>query len=220
MEKLKYIQNRRHWCWAVACKIVGEQYKRLHGGYDFTIIGDSSIACGNVTAYEYEHGVVTDNQEGINWALQHTDVIRVDAWQRAVVMNANTNKYIGYDGDASGDDEAKARGIKYYLTGDIYSDKVRIETLGFHDDMISVWDKYRNQIMASIRHQEYLIGNAVLQDRNDFHSYVILCIEGSKAMLYDAADGNILYCNVEEVFKSGFKSGSGRGIIKWVQRIV
>ena len=56
------------------------------------------------------NGVLTDNIDGINWNLQQADGVRVDAWQRAIVMNANTGRYIGYDGDIGGDDEAKARG--------------------------------------------------------------------------------------------------------------
>lgn len=27
-KSMEYIQNRTNWCWIVACKIVGEQYKR------------------------------------------------------------------------------------------------------------------------------------------------------------------------------------------------
>lgn len=217
---LKYIQNRKHWCWAVACRMVGEQYKRLHTGYDFTIIGDSADRYGNVTAYEYENGVMTDDICGINWKLQWTYKIRVDAWQRAIVMNANTAKYPGYDGDVGGDDEAKARGIRYCLTGDIHSDRVKVETLGFYDDTTSLWERYQDRLMDSVSRQEYIIGNAVLYETKECHSFVILCIEGEKVMLYNTADGDILYGSAKEVFAGGFKSSLGTGTIKWVQRIV
>ncbi|MDE6388735.1 MAG: hypothetical protein K2L82_13135 [Lachnospiraceae bacterium] len=219
-ERLKYIQNRRHWCWAVACKMVGEQYKRLHTGYDFNIIGNSSDRYGNVTAYEYENGVVTDNLDEINWKLQWTYEIRVDAWQRAIVMNANTAKYPGYDGDVGGDDEAKVRGIKYYLTGDIYSDRIKVETLGLYDEPVSLLDRYRKQLMDSVSRHEYIIGNAMLHEKKECHSFVILYIEGEKVMLYNTSDGEILYCRAKEAFDCGFKSGLGTGTIKWVQRIV
>lgn len=219
MKGLEYIQNRQHWCWAVACRMVGEQYKKRHTKFGFDIIRARPEECGCVTVSEYENGVVTDNTDGINWALQQVGMIRVDAWQRAIVMNANTGRYIGYDGDIGGDDEAKTRGIKYYLTGDIYSNRVKVETLGFHDDMSSLWDRYRNQIMESVSRQEYIIGNAVLHDKNECHSFVVLYIEGEKVMLYDTADGEILYCSVGEAFGSGFKSRSSTGVIKWVQRI-
>ncbi len=219
-DKFKYIQNRKHWCWAVACKMVGEQYKRLHPEFDFTIVRVRPEGYGYVTASEYKNGVVTDNIDGINWKLQWTYKVRVDAWQRAIVMNANTGRYIGYDGDIGGDDEAKTRGIKYYLTGDIHSDRVEVETLGFYDDTVSLWERYRNQLIESASRQEYIIGNAVLHDKNECHSFVILCMEGEKVMLYNTADGEILYCSAKETFSCGFKSRLGIGIIKWVQRIV
>lgn len=220
IDRFKYIQNRKHWCWAVACKMVGEQYKKLHIGYDFTIIGDSSDGYGNVTAYEYEHGVVTENPNGINFALQMTNELRIDAWQRAIVMNANTGKNIGYDGDIAGDDEAKVRGIKYYLTGDIYSNRVKVETLGFYDDAVPLLDRYKSQIVDSVSRQECIIGNVVLRNMNECHSFVILCISGDKVMLYNTADGDVVYCSIEEAFNSGFRSKLGIGVIKWIQRIV
>lgn len=219
MNELKYIQNRQHWCWAVACKIVGEQYKKLHNEYDFHIMSEEYQGCGSVNAYECENGVITNNLEGINWKLQRGDSIKVDAWQRAIVMNANTARYIGFEGDVDGDDEAKIRGIKYYLTGDIYSNKVKIETIGFYDDVTSLFDNYRSRIKASSQRQEYAIGNAVLQERDKYHSFVVLYIEGERVMLYDPANGEILYHSVQEVFYNGFRSQSGVGIIKWMQII-
>ena len=220
MERLRYIQNRRHWCWAVACRMAGEQYKKQHAGYGFSIIGDRSAGHGYVTEYEYENGVVTDDPEGINWSLQRPGKIRVDAWQRAIVMNANTGKYTGYDGDVDGDDEAKIRGIRYYLTGNIYSDSMDIETLGSCDAAVSLWDKYRDRLLESAGRQEYLIGNAVMHGGRAYHTFVILCITGEKVMLYDTADGGVSYCTADETFRRGFESGSGRGIVKWVQRIL
>lgn len=216
----KYIQNRKHWCWATACKIVGERYKRLHTNYQFDIVSSNPQRCGQVTFFEYENGVETDDLEGINWRLQGSNGVRVDAWQRAIVMNANTQKYIGYDGDVTGDDEAKVRGIKYYLTGDIYSNMIDVETIGFYDDETSLLDIYRDRMFDSFRKKEYMIGNAVLQGNMQYHSFVILCIEGEKVMLYDTTTGNILYYGIREVFYDGFRTCSGIGIIKWIQRIV
>lgn len=217
-EQRKYIQNRKHWCWAAACKIVGEQYQRFHDEYKFDIREKNLSGYGYVTDYEYENGVATDDLEGINWMLQEEKDIRVDAWQRAIVMNANTAKYVGYDGDVDGNDEAKCRGIRYYLTGSIHSNSLKVETLGFHDDPVSLFDKYGNRIMDSLNRNEYVIGNAVLGA--GYHSFVILCIEEKTAMLYDPSNGEILYSDVKEVFESGFHNRGGVGVIKWVQRIV
>lgn len=219
ISRYKYVQNRKHWCWAVACKMVGEQYKKIHPNYDFSIITKKPKECGQVTTFEFENGVVTNNLDGINWELQRGNEIKVDAWQRAIVMNANTTKYQGYDGDVDGDDEAKIRGIKYYLTGDIYSNKVKIETIGYYDDEVSVFDTYKSIIMASFQREEYVIGNAVLHGGREYHSFVIMCIQGKKVMMYDPANGEILYHNVREIFYDGFKNHLGTGIIRWIQRI-
>lgn len=42
----KYIQNRPNWCWAVACKMVGEQYKQTqwNSGCGFESIGTDDIS--------------------------------------------------------------------------------------------------------------------------------------------------------------------------------
>lgn len=90
MKGLEYIQNRQHWCWAVACRMVGEQYKERHTKFDFGIIRAQPEEYGCVTASEYENGVVTDNTDGINWALQQAGMIRVDAWQSVQGAAGNT----------------------------------------------------------------------------------------------------------------------------------
>lgn len=223
MEKpypINYIQNRKHWCWAVACKMTGEQYKKQHREYGFDLINESSPQCGQVTAYEFRYGVATDNPDGINPDLQTGREIRVDAWQRAIVMNANTARYTGYEGDVSGDDEAKSRGIKYYLTGDIHSSRITVESIGHFQNDRSLMDDYGKEMMKSFQHNEYVIGNAVLKGKNEYHSFVILCIAADRVMLYDPVNGEILYYGIEDVFKKGFRCRMGTGVIRWIQRIV
>lgn len=215
-----YIQNRKHWCWAVACKMAGEQYKRLHKEYGFELVNEIDPVCGQVTSDQYERGVETNDVEGINWEIQSGDAVRIDAWQRAIVMNANTSRYQGYSGDVAGDDEAKARGIKYYLTGDIHSSRLEVECIGSFYDDCSFMDRYKSKVMESVQSSAYMIGNFVSKGKKECHSLVITCIEGKWAMLYDPFDGAILYCSVEEVFYSGFQCSQGKGIIKWIQRII
>ena len=176
--------------------------------------------CGQVTHAQYESGVETNDMEGINWEIQSGDKVRIDAWQRAIVMNANTSKYQGYSGDVAGDDEAKARGIKYYLTGDIHSSRPEVECIGSFYDDCSFMDKYQSKAMESVQHNAYIIGNFVSEGKKECHSLVIMCMEGEWVMLYDPFDGAILYCSVEEVFYSGFQCSQGKGIIKWIQRII
>ena len=49
----------------------------------------------------------------------------VDSWQRAIVMKANT-ECPGFDGNYSGDDVAKERGLKYVVTGQCDSHLIQI----------------------------------------------------------------------------------------------
>lgn len=39
-QSAQYIQNRTNWCWAVACRMVGEQFKRNYPEFDFHILSD------------------------------------------------------------------------------------------------------------------------------------------------------------------------------------
>lgn len=216
----EYIQNRKHWCWAAACRIVGEQYRRRHTGYGFEIINECPEKPGQVTRQEYEKGVVTNDLEGINWSLQVGFPVRVDAWQRAIVMNANTAMGTGYEGDIPGDDAAKVRGIKYFLTGDPDTDRLEVETLGESSSEIPLTVKYADRMRESFRREECIIGNAVFPEKNEFHSFVILCMEQDWVMLYDPADGRIMYRREAEVYRDGFGCSMGTGVIKWIQRIV
>lgn len=220
MQLIGYVQNREHWCWAVACKMVGEQYKRMHKEYDFKLVNETSPACGQVTSAQYDSGVVTKDMIGINWKIQRGGEVRVDAWQRAIVMNANTSMYQGYEGDVSGDDEAKSRGIKYYLTGNIHSSRIEVECIGSYYDNQSFMEEHESRIMKSMQRNEYIIGNAVWKEKKECHSLVITCIEENQVMLYDPLDGSILYCGIKEAFYSGFQSSMGVGVIKWIQRII
>lgn len=45
-------------------------------------------------------------------------------------------------------------------------------------------------------------------------------MEEERVMLYDPANGELLYPNIRETFYEGFKSHTGKGIIKWIQRIL
>lgn len=117
------IQNRTNWCWAAACKVVGEQYKRQHTEFAFHIIGENGI--GLVSQQEYETGVLTQNLDGLRkeFVTGERGLYFIDAWQRAIVMNANRVQQ-GTDGNFSGDDAAKLCGLRYAVTGKCQSSLV------------------------------------------------------------------------------------------------
>lgn len=102
-----------NWCGAVACRMVGEQFKWNNPACDFEIIYDKDTTS--------ESAVRVDDINSLQLAMLeriHTDIARkkegtfwLDTWQRLIVMNANSD-YPGLDGNWTGDDEAKERGIK------------------------------------------------------------------------------------------------------------
>lgn len=150
-----YIQNRNSWCWAVACRIIGEQYKKLHPQWKFSILKEKKEdnKIGMVSLEEYEKGVLTEEWKGlrIEAAGKRNGCFTVDSWQRAIVANANTAIGIGYEGDIGGDDEAKMRGIKYVIAGDIFCETIKIENLGYYQERENIFDKYREKIMETLK---------------------------------------------------------------------
>ncbi len=174
----EYIQNDTNWCWAVACKIVGEQYKRMNSDYD------SQLYCT----------------------------------QRNIVMNANTimPRMIG---NFPGDDEAKIRGIKYVVTGDCNSDKIKVRNLGKYDMKENLLNLYGEKIFKVLRSKNFIIGNAILLPNGICHSFVLMGMAGNMILIYDPWDGSIHMCDILEVFEKGFISARGIGVIKWIQFI-
>lgn len=177
-----YIQNRTNWCWAVACEMVGNQYKE-------------NIAYANIFAN-----------------------IAVDTSQEAIVQNVNTIMP-GVLGNFPGDDEAKIRGLKYVATGDCNSELIEVATLGIYDMPECLFDLYREEIEEVFKRKNYMIGNAVLFPHGICHSFVLMGMSDNIIKVYDPWNGSLNEYSSEEVFKSGFQSALGMGVIKWIQYI-
>lgn len=206
---IQYIQNRTNWCWAVACRMVGEQFKRNHPEFDFHI------------GREGNRGIRTNDLEGLRMDIvkRDGDFFCVDPWQRAIVMNANT-ECPGFDGNCSGDDAAKERGLKYVVTGNCDSNLIQTVSLGFFDSQESLLVHYQKQIYSVFQKDDYMIGNAVLYPRGICHSYVLLnWTVDDKILIYDPWNGTFDFYPAEDVFGCGISTALGNGIIKWVQYI-
>lgn len=204
---LKYIQNRTNWCWVVACKMVGEQFKR------------NKIETTN--EQQYENRVVTYNMDGLRKEVAEWDGKNfwIDSGQRAIVMNSYIDNILG-DENVAGDDLAKERGIKYVVTGDCYSESIQVVTIGEFDVQDSLLSRYEEQMRAVFKRDGYMIGNAILFPKGICHSFVLLdWTEDNNILLYDPWDGSFDFYPVEAVFVNGFVSALGMGIVKWIQYI-
>lgn len=214
----QYIQNRTNWCWAVACRMVGEQFKRNNSDFNFFILPNRK---DNIRIAMEAEGVKTNNQDGIR-----RDVVKwnhgafwVDFWQQVIVLNANTESP-GSDGNYSGDDAAKERGIKFVVTGQCDSSLIQTISLGFFDSQESLLTRYREQIYSVFQRNEYMIGNAILYPKEICHSFVLLdWTSDDRILIYDPWDGYFVFYSVEDVFVNGISTVLGQGIIKWVQYI-
>lgn len=219
---IQCIQNRTNWCWAVACRMVGEQFKKNHPEFHFSISPcregneETDIEAGN------EKGVRTDDRKGLRMDVVEWDgeSFRVDPWQRAIVMNANT-ECPGTDGNHSGDDAAKERGLKYVVTGQCDSGLIQAVSLGLFDSAESLLTHHQEQIQEVFQRGDYMIGNAVLYPRGTCHSFVLLSwTESDKVLIYDPWNGIFEFYSAEAVFNSGISTALGTGIIKWVQYLI
>lgn len=200
----KYIQNYSNWCWAVACKMVGEQYKTMNPIYNFTLGYNKDI--------EWQNCLCNGSSFDIDVAKE------IDVWQAAIVMNANTIMP-GTIGNFPGDDEAKIRGIKYVVTGECNSKKIDVMNLGTYDMQENLLDQYGEEIKTVFRNKNYIIGNAVLSPWNVCHSFVLMDISDNMVKVYDPWNGTIDMYNIQDVFERGFISAKGIGVIKWIQFI-
>lgn len=189
------MQYRSNWCWAAACKMVGQQYKKINTKYTFV---------------PHEVNDILSEKE--------TDACAEKMWQCAIVKNANTIMP-GCIENFSGDDEAKIRGIKYAVTGDCFSEEINVVNLGTYDMPDSLWDLYGEEIKAVFKSKNYIIGNAVLYPQGICHSFVLMSIAENMVQIYDPWDGNTYFYDIHEVFETGFVSAKGIGIIKWIQFI-
>lgn len=219
---IQYIQNRTNWCWAVACRMVGEQFKRNHPELDFCISPcreghkETDIETG------HEKGVITNDKTGLRMDVVEWDgeFFRVDPWQRAIVMNANT-ECPGADGNHSGDDAAKERGLKYVVTGQCDSGLIQAVSLGLFDSAESLLTHRQEQIQEVFQREDYMIGNAVLYPKGICHSFVLLnWTESNKVLIYDPWNGTFELYSAEDVFDGGISTALGTGIIKWVQYLI
>lgn len=218
---MQYIQNRTNWCWAVACKMVGEQFKRNHPELDFCI---PSCREGNEEAdieAVHEKGVRTNDRNGLRMDVVKWDgeSFCVDPWQRAIVMNANTESP-GTDGNWPGDDEAKEKGIKYVITGKCDSPLVKVVSIGnFNYDKSILYYHYM-RMRTAFAQNKYLIGNAILYPNRVCHSFVLLdWTAEDQILLYDPWDGCFGSHTATEVFCNGISVPLGRGIVKWAQYV-
>lgn len=220
--KRQFIQNRTNWCWAVACRLVGERYKGNNCDYLDLHMVDTDEGMRTLKQLDLTENALTYNLDGLRLHVinQKNGLYFIDAWQRAIVMNANM-ECPGDDGNWPGDDEAKERGIKYVVTGRCESNLIQTATIGEFDSVESLPCRYLEQIRSVFQGNGYMIGNSILYPKRICHSFVLMdWTSDDKILLYDPWNGMFGFYPSEDVFCGGISSPLGTGIIKWAQYIM
>lgn len=216
-----YIQNRSHWCWAATAKMVGQHYKILKPIYHFTIEKSSGLTFelrrqGFVSPQEMQAGVLTLDGDGLNFPCVREGQYYVDAWQRAIVMNANTTCR-GKDGNLEGDDESKCNALKYVISGNIHGLGLHVANLGHVNEDICLLDQYRREIEEAFDSDKWMIGNYISDLTQSPHSVTLMAHEDGKIRLFDPWDGFSDVYTKDQIFRTGFLTSLGKGLVKWIQ---
>lgn len=204
-----FIQNHVNWCWAVAAKIVGINYLKLSAKYNLDSIAE------RVNAVTKLNSEITGLR--LEFCGNENGHIAVDALQYDLVLHA-CNRVFNPVGILPEDDEAKARAIRYLLSAANLNELPRIETLGTFSDMQLLVPTYERHLVEIIGYGYSFIGN-YMKANGCFHSVVLTPSHARSLELYDPWDGYKEIFSMKQIFKSGFLTNQGLGIIQWIQYI-
>ena len=206
-EPLHNVQNHINWCWATAAKIVGVEYCHrnrlpIHAGI------------------KIEHAnTIRKDCQGLRPQICGLckGMLTVDAMQLDIVEHAK-DTYRNPSGNLPEDDEGKARALRYIITGNPSSISPEIVTIGHYWDEQGLLDSSPSLIDEAIRSGTPFIGNYQRQD-GTFHSVVLYPMSSSKLKLFDPWDGFQGQFSISQIFRSGFLTNQGKGVILWIQYI-
>ena len=203
------IQNHVNWCWAVAAKIVGVEYCRRN-----------QIPCPITAQTQRDvRNIIRRDSFGLRLHVcgSYQGQPTVDALQLSIVEQAK-DPINNPDGNQPEGDTGKARALRYIITGNPESDTLSIQLVGFYADPHDLLSTAPLFIAEAIDWGNPFIGNYQRQD-GTFHSIVLTPLTESTLEIYDPWDGYREHFSKFQLFRSGFLTNQGSGIIKWIQYI-
>lgn len=203
------IQNHVNWCWAVAAKIVGIEYCLRN-----------QIPCPVVEQTQKgSEDIIRKDTSGLRLTVcgSYQGEITVNAVQLSIVEHAK-DSINNPDGNQPEGDLGKARALRYIITGNPESDTLSIQLAGFYFDPHDLLSTDSISIAEAMDWGNPFIGNYRRQD-GTFHSIVLTPLTGSTLEIYDPWDGYREHFSKLQLFRSGFLTNQGPGIIKWIQYI-
>lgn len=199
------IQNGENWCWVVAAKLVGEYHLNPHGcmKIDKNEKSDTIVNVAQVAGMRRLYlGCVNGNDTA-------------DGYQCKIMQAASGE---GLDGNYAGDDECKCRALQYVVTGTADATNITVSTLGHIDDDFLAKNK---DIVNNLENNNIaFIGNYRYIHQPDLiHSVVCIPFKDRGIYLYDPWDGFSTFYTSSQLFKTGFLTNRGAGVITWIQYI-
>lgn len=143
--------------------------------------------------------------------------IVVDAIQLDIV-NAAKNMTTNFDGNSAEDDMGKVRALHYIITGNPNAALPEVAIAGYYLDTHDLLTTSKNSIDEALEFRNPFIGSFLRIDGN-YHSVVLFPITESSIMLYDPWDGYVEKFTVTQIFRTGFLTNQGKGLVKWIHYI-
>lgn len=141
----------------------------------------------------------------------------VDAIQLDIV-NTVKNMATNSDGNSAEDDMGKIRALHYIITGSPNATLPEVVIAGYYLDPHDLLASSRNSIDEALALRNPFIGSFLRVDGN-YHSVVLFPMTESSIVLYDPWDGYIEQFSVTQIFRTGFLTNHGKGLVKWIQYI-
>lgn len=206
-DALHNIQNHINWCWAVAAKIVGIEYCHRN-----CLPIRASINIDRAIAIRKDYQGLRPQICGLCQGVVTVDAMQLDIVEHAKDPQRNPS------GNLPEDDEGKARALRYIITGNPGSIFPEIVTAGYYSDEQDLLNSSSSFIDEAIQLGNPFIGNYQRQN-GTFHSVVLYPMTTLQLKLFDPWDGFQGQFSIPQIFKSGFLTNQGKGVILWIQYI-
>lgn len=171
---------------------------------------------GEPAAHE---GIIRKDRRGLRPEVcgQYRGELLVDAAQLDIVEHA-TDSVRNPDGNLPEDDDAKARALRYIITGDPYGASPEIVLVGHYRADRDLLSSSLPLIDEAMELDTPFIGNYQRVD-GSFHSIALSPVSTGQLELYDPWDGFRERFSKAQIFQSGFLTNQGMGVVRWFQYI-
>lgn len=198
------IQNGENWCWVTAAKLVAHHYSHKNKNEPYKI--DKSARSENVRRIDVQSGF-RSLYLGVDGESYTADDLQCRIMEKASGNEVN--------GKYSGNDECKCKALEYVLGNEGTTD-LRAVTIGHYASKLI--DDFEDELRTILKSNSAFIGNYCFIHQPDLiHSVVCIPRNENQIYLYDPWDGYDAKFTLLQMFRTGFLTNRGAGIITWLQ---